>query len=89
MLVIAGACWAIVNVNSLPLVFDYGDENKIGAYTGLYYFSSQLAAVLGPTLSGILVESAGYEYRWIWIFSTFFMAIAFFSLIPVHKRQHF
>jgi Na+/melibiose symporter-like transporter len=49
VLVIAGACWALINVNSLPLVYDYGDERKIGAYTGLYYISSQTAAILGPT----------------------------------------
>ncbi|PJH75621.1 MAG: MFS transporter, partial [Anaerolineae bacterium CG_4_9_14_0_8_um_filter_58_9] len=50
VLVLAGAAWALVNVNSLPLVYDHGDERRIGAYTGLYYFSSQLAAILGPTL---------------------------------------
>src|SRR5690606_28503262 len=36
----AGALWSLINVNALPLVYDHGEENKIGAYTGLYYFSS-------------------------------------------------
>ena len=57
----------MVNVNSLPLVYDHGDEKRIGAFTGLYYLSSQLAAVLGPTLGGILVDVMGSQYRWLWL----------------------
>ena len=38
--VLVGFFWSWVNVNSLPLVYDHGDEKRIGAYTGLYYFFS-------------------------------------------------
>lgn len=76
VLVLSGFLWALVNVNSLPLVYDHGDESRIGAYTGLYYFSSQLAAVLGPTLSGVVVQALGSEFRWLWLFSSIFMALA-------------
>ena len=85
VLVLVGAFWALVNVNSLPLVYDYGDERRIGAFTGLYYFSSQLAAVLGPTLGGLLVEALGSEYRWLWLFSTVFMALAFLVMLGVKR----
>jgi maltose/moltooligosaccharide transporter len=43
--VVAGVFWAMVNLNSLPLVYDYGDERKIGAYTDLYELVSQYAMV--------------------------------------------
>jgi MFS family permease len=76
ILVLAGVFWSFVNVNSLPLVYDHGDERRIGAYTGLYYFSSQLAAVLGPTLGGVVVDSLGNNYRWLFLFSAVFMALA-------------
>jgi MFS family permease len=76
VLALAGALWSLVNVNSLPLVYDHGDERRIGAYTGLYYFSSQLAAILGPTLGGVLVEVLGNEYRWLWLFGALFMGLA-------------
>lgn len=76
VLVLAGLFWACVNVNSLPLVYDHGDERRIGAYTGLYYFSSQSAAVLGPTLGGIVVDSLGSNYRWLFLFSAVFMGLA-------------
>jgi len=87
VLVLGGAFWALVNVNSLPLVYDYGDERRIGAYTGLYYFSSQLAAVLGPTLGGLLVDALGNEYRWLWLFSTFFMGLAWLAMAGVRRGE--
>jgi MFS family permease len=85
ILVLAGALWAMVNVNSLPLVYDYGDERKIGAYTGLYYFASQTAAVLGPTLGGVMVQVLGNQYRWIWLFSMVFMALAWLAMTQVKE----
>lgn len=85
ILVLAGLFWACVNVNSLPLVYDYGDERKIGAYTGMYYFFSQSAAVLGPTLGGFTVSQLGNEYRWLFLFSAFFMALAWLAIQKVKK----
>lgn len=82
-LVFTGIFWACVNVNSLPLVYDHGDERRIGAYTGLYYFSSQSAAVLGPTLGGVMVDTLGDQYRWLFIFSAIFMALAFVAISRV------
>ncbi|MEA3349165.1 MAG: MFS transporter, partial [Chloroflexota bacterium] len=87
ILVLGGICWALVNVNSLPLVYDHGDENKIGAYTGLYYFASQSAAILGPVLSGALVDSLGDQYRWLWLFSSVFMALAWLAITRVREKQ--
>lgn len=87
VLVLGGLFWALVNVNSLPLVYDFGDEKQIGAFTGLYYFSSQLAAVLGPTLGGILVDVMGDQYRWMFPFSAFFMALAFLVMTRIRASQ--
>lgn len=89
-LVLTGIFWALVNVNSLPLVYDYGDERKIGAYTGLYYFSSQSAAVLGPTLGGVVVDILDDNYRWLFLFSMVFMALAWVAINrvrPLAKKQ--
>lgn len=87
ILVLAGIFWACVNVNSLPLVYDHGDERRIGAYTGLYYFSSQLAAVLGPTLGGVVVDALGSNYRWLFLFSTVFMGLAWIVIQRMQPAQ--
>ncbi|MCA9971159.1 MAG: MFS transporter [Anaerolineales bacterium] len=86
-LVLTGIFWACVNVNSLPMVYDYGDERKIGAYTGLYYFSSQSAAVLGPTLGGLVVDVLNDEYRWLFLFSAVFMALAWGAMSGVRAAD--
>ncbi len=88
VLVLVGFFWSWVNVNSLPLVYDHGDEKRIGAYTGLYYFFSQTAAVLGPTLGGLLVENMNYNYKVLFIFGTIFMFLAFLSMLKVKDRAH-
>lgn len=85
-LVLTGVFWAFVNVNSLPLVYDHGDERRIGAYTGLYYFSSQLAAVLGPTMGGVTVDLLGDQYRWLFIYGALFMFLALLAVTRIKQR---
>jgi MFS family permease len=68
-------------------VYDHGDEKRIGAFTGLYYLSSQFAAVLGPTLGGVLVDVMGDSYRWLWLFSAVFMAVALAMMLRVRRRE--
>jgi maltose/moltooligosaccharide transporter len=87
VLVLVGIFWALINVNSLPLVYDHGDEKRIGAFTGLYYLSSQFAAVLGPTLGGILVDSLSNQYRWLWLFASVFMAVALLMMFQVKRGE--
>ena len=77
---LTGVCWALVNVNSLPLVFDLGDKAQIGAYTGLNYLAAQSAAIAGPVLSGVVVELAGNNYRWLWAVSALYVLLAWFAI---------
>lgn len=84
-LVLTGIFWAFVNVNSLPLVYDHGDERRIGAYTGLYYFSSQMAAVLGPTMGGVMVDVLGDQYRWLFMYGAIFMFLALLAIARVKR----
>jgi len=83
ILLLTGICWALVNVNSLPLVFDLGNEAQIGAYTGLYYVAAQSAAIAGPVLSGVVVDLAGNNYRWLWAVSTIYVLLAWFAIQSV------
>ncbi|MFX0092778.1 MAG: MFS transporter [Candidatus Hodarchaeota archaeon] len=62
-LIIGGSFWALVNINSIVIVWEIGGEKR-GAYTGLYYFFATLAAVIGPPLVG------GLLYVFAGIFST-------------------
>jgi MFS family permease len=75
-LVPAGFFWALINVNSLPMVYDVGGSVRIGALTGMYYLASNLAAVVGPQTVGFFIDLTGGNYRIMYIFSFIFMALA-------------
>lgn len=87
LLGIMGAFWALVNINSLPMVYDLGGEEHIGAFTGLYYLSSSAAAITGPILSGGLIDLAGKNYTMLWLFSAVFMGLAILAMTRVRARQ--
>ncbi len=59
-LAFGGLAWALVNINSLPMVVDSAvSDVTIGTYIGFYYLASQLAAITGPVLNGIVIERTG------------------------------
>lgn len=74
LLAVMGAFWALVNINSLPMVYDLARSGSIGAYTGLYYFASSAAAITGPIVGGALVDIT--SYRAIWPFTALFLLLA-------------
>lgn len=58
---IGGFCWACININSYPMVVEATTSDKIGTYTGLYYFFSSLAAITGPLIFGFFVDVLGFK----------------------------
>ncbi|KAB3530059.1 MFS transporter [Alkaliphilus serpentinus] len=68
-----GFCWACININSYPMVVEATTSEKIGTYTGLYYFFSSLAAITGPLIFGFFVDLLGYKVM-------FFIGSASFAL---------
>lgn len=57
--VMGGLSWALVNINSLPMVLDMGSLEMVGALTGVYYFFSQAASIISPPLVGRIADLAG------------------------------
>ncbi len=82
---IGGIGWALVNVNSLPMVVDMTTLKKVGGYTGLYYFSSQAANIIAPPLAGAFIDHFGYPS--LLVFSTGFFVIAFVLMSFVRRGE--
>lgn len=76
LLMAAGAAWALININSLPMVVDMTDAARIGTYTGLYYLFSTLSAIAGPNVNGGIIQLTGNEYNSIMIVAPVFMVVA-------------
>ena len=87
LLVPAGFFWALINVNSLPMVYDVGSDARIGAFTGLYYLASNIAAVAGPQTVGILIQLSQDNYRIMFVFSAVFMLLAGLLMSQVKERK--
>ncbi len=82
-----GAFWALVNINSLPMVYNLGGAKVIGALTGLYYFSSSAAAISGPVLGGWIIGIAGHSAIWPFSAVSLLLAIVLMSLIKTGESK--
>ena len=87
VLMVAGIGWALININSLPMVVDMTIDARIGTYTGLYYFASTMAAILGPNVFGLIVEVGQNNYNLLMIFSPIFMILALLMMFGVRRGE--
>jgi MFS-type transporter involved in bile tolerance (Atg22 family) len=84
---VCGAAWALININSLPMVVDLTVDSKVGTYTGLYYLFSTLAAIAGPTLNGLAVQLAGGDYNVILLLAPVSLTIALGLMTQVKRGE--
>jgi len=82
LLVVGGAFWALVNINSYPMVVDMAKGGQIGTYTGLYYFFSSLAAISAPPIVGWMMDLLGMGTLYAFAFISFVIA---YSLVTKVK----
>jgi MFS family permease len=88
IMAVGGLGWALVNINSLPMVVDIAaSDADLGTYTGLYYIASQLAAVAGPTINGYIVEWGGGDYNLIFLVTPAFFALAILCMLMVTQGE--
>lgn len=87
LLMVGGAGWAFININSLPMVVDMTDAARIGTYTGLYYLFSTLSAIAGPNVNGWIIQLTGSNYNSIMIVAPIFMAVALVMMVGVKRGE--
>ncbi len=86
-LIIAGAAWAFVNINSLPMVVDLTNAARIGTFTGLYYLFSTFSAIVGPNLNGWAIQLTGNNYNIVMLIAPVFMLIALWLMLGVRRGE--
>jgi MFS family permease len=83
-----GFAWALVNINSLPMVVDLTDDpRQLGTYTGFYYLASQLAAIAGPVVNGIIIDLTGKNYNSIFLVAPVFFVMALTAMLFVTRGE--
>lgn len=79
--VVIGIGWAMINVNSLPMVVEIASDGDVGKYTGYYYTFSMAAQVITPFLAGRIMEKI--SYRLLFPYAVVFSAAAFVTMLFV------
>jgi maltose/moltooligosaccharide transporter len=86
-LMLAGAAWALINVNSLPMVVDMTTAARLGTFTGLYYLFSTLSAIVGPTLNGAIIQATDNNYNMVMLVAPIFMSVALVLIWGVKRGE--
>ena len=86
-LMLAGSAWALININSLPMVVDLTSAARIGTFTGLYYLFSTLSAIAGPISNGTLIRLTGNNYNILMLFAPITLLIAFALMFGVKRGE--
>jgi MFS family permease len=87
LMMVAGIGWALININSLPMVVDMTDSAHVGTYTGLYYLFSTFSAIAGPLLFGLIVSGTGNNYNSMMIVAPISMVIAIALMWGVKRGE--
>lgn len=87
MLLLSGISWSMILVNSLPMVLDMAPQDRLGAYTGLYYLSAQSSAIVGPVLSGKIISIFSNDYRIAFMYGAVTLVIALFFVLPIKRGE--
>ncbi len=94
-IVFAGFGWAMINVNSYPMIVETAHKNNIGKFTGFYYTSSMLAQSFTPVVAGWVIGwvsffgFSGYEvlFPYAFVLVGFALVVFFFILEKKDKPK--
>ncbi len=88
VLAVSGIGWALINVNTLPMVIDTTDDGRLlGTYTGLYYFASQVGAAFAPLMMGAVIDLFGSNFRTIFLSGPAFFVLGLITMTRVTRGE--
>jgi len=85
-LFLGGFFWAMVNINSLPMVVQLSGEEKVGAFVGYYYFFSFASQIVSPILFGFIRDMVGH-YKVLFLYACIAFVLAGLSLLFVRHGE--
>ena len=86
--VLLGIGWALINVNSYPMMVEMSSRGNIGKYTGFYYTASMLAQSFTPILLGAIIAFVpSITLRHLFLYSTAMAVLAFIVLFLFKENK--
>lgn len=86
LLLVGGFFWAMININSLPLVLNLGSNNEIGTYTGYYYFFSFSASIVSPILFGA-IRDVTQDYGNLFIYAPICFVFSLLCILSYQRTE--
>ena len=86
LLLLGGIFWACVNINSLPMVVELATKERIGSFTGYYYFFSFSAAIISPTLFG-WIRNLTDNYATLFVYAVVAFLVALVCMVNVRHGE--
>lgn len=87
--VILGIGWALINVNSYPMMVEMSSSGNIGKYTGYYYTASMLAQSFTPILMGAIIAFVpSITLRHLFLYSTIMAVLAFVVIFMFKENKN-
>jgi MFS family permease len=83
MFALVGVAWAMINVNSYPMVVEISKSGDVGKFTGYYYTFSMAAQIATPIISGFLLEHVGY-----WTLFPYAAVMVALSFVTMSLTKH-
>ena len=78
--------FVFVNINVLPILLSVGGESHFGSSVGLYNTSKTVAAIVLPTVFGLLIGSIG-SYSTVHILCIILYVIGFVLISRIRKAE--
>lgn len=85
---IIGIGWALVNINSYPMIVEMASQKNIGKFTGFYYTSSMIAQTATPILVGLIMSFNTNGLKILYVYAAVLMAISLFIFIFSKERKN-
>lgn len=85
--ILLGIGWALININSYPMMVEMASGKNIGKFTGYYYGASMLAQSITPILVGIIMSSSNIGLKALYIYACIFMVIALLTFIFIKENK--
>lgn len=88
LIILTGAFYTLWFVNSFVTLIDAAPDDKtVGTMTALTSMANMAGMSLGPALTGIIIEAAGYNYSFIFLVQMIVSILALLALLPVKKGE--
>jgi len=95
LFIIVGVFYGLININTIVIIWEMAPKNKIGSYTGAYYFFSQMSDTLSPVVAGGIFSlyklisgvPQGQQYVLLFPYAIIWLVIAMILLSQVKRGE--